>query len=176
MRQIALLRGINVGGHRKLKMEELKAMFRSMGFEEVTTYIQSGNIIFSTELGNTEKLGGLIKDKIQDTFGYEVPVIIRQSSRLQQVLDQYPFHETGGWKGYISFLAARPSDTLIEDLESLSSDIEKFSVGGKELYSLVDKKATEKPLFSNAFVEKKLQTEATTRNLRTIRKLLDLLP
>ncbi|MGK7371429.1 MAG: DUF1697 domain-containing protein, partial [Candidatus Halalkalibacterium sp. M3_1C_030] len=76
-RYIALLRGINVGGHRKIKMDDLKVMLDLAGLENISTYIQSGNVIFDTEINDRAKLSELISEQIKDTFGYDVPVIIR---------------------------------------------------------------------------------------------------
>lgn len=169
---IALLRGINVGGHRKIRMDDLKAMFNAMGFEQVMTYIQSGNVIFDASENKPKVLSKSIEREIDETFGYDVPVIIRSSSELAEVLNRFPFEEHEGWKGYISFLAEEPKTGNRKKLEALSSDIEKFKVGNSELYSLIDKQAREKPLFSNNFVEKQLDMFATTRNLRTVHKIL----
>lgn len=90
---IALLRGINVGGHRSLKMEDLRELFSSMGFDNVTTYIQSGNVIFDASSKDETVLARRIKAQIEDTFGYDVPVIIYSAKRLQKILDEVPFEK-----------------------------------------------------------------------------------
>lgn len=74
---IALLRGINVGGNKIIKMQELKAMFEALKYEHVRTYIQSGNVVFESEGASASGLAGTISQRIQETFGFEVPVIIR---------------------------------------------------------------------------------------------------
>ena len=174
-RYIAFLRGINVGGHRPLKMEELREMFAGLGFNNVSTYIQSGNVIFDAD-GEAEPnfLSTKIKIQIEETFGYDVPVVLRTTSDLENSLSTFPFEDREGWKGYISFLAHEPMEEQAAELESLSSDIEQFEIRGPELYSLVDKQTNKKPNFSNSFVEKKLGVPTTTRNLRTIDKILEL--
>ncbi|MDZ7716460.1 MAG: DUF1697 domain-containing protein [Balneolaceae bacterium] len=171
---IAFLRAINVGGYRKIKMADLRSIFESMGFENVKTYIQSGNVVFDAPVEKEDELSGMITQQIEDSFGHDVPVLIREPETLEKVLKAFPFKEKTGWKGYIGFLAKEPNSIDVNKLESNSSNIEKFRVAGKNLYVYVDKETEEKPNFSNGYIEKELGMHATTRNLRTVRKILDL--
>lgn len=171
---IALLRGINVGGYRKIRMDDLRKMFREMGHDRVSTYIQSGNVVFSASVSEPSKLDSAIRRQIKKTFGHEVPVMIRTPEEIAAGLARFPFKEKEGWKGYISFLGGEPIGTTIKELESLSSEIEKFKAGEQILYSLVNKQTDKKTRFSNSFVEKNLGLSSTTRNLRTVRKILEL--
>lgn len=172
---IAFLRGINVGGHRPLKMEDLRELFGELGFHNASTYIQSGNVIFEAD-GEADPnfLSTKIKVQIKETFGYDVPVVVRTPSDLENSLSSFPFKDREGWKGYISFLAHEPMGEQAAELESLSCDIEEFEIRGLEIYSTVDKQTNKKPKFSNSFVEKKLGVPTTTRNLRTVNKILEL--
>lgn len=171
---IALLRGINVGGHRKIMMDDLKEMFHDLGFKNVTTYIQSGNVIFHASESERNALSHVIKQKIVDRFGHDVPVIIRIPTELERTLKEFPFKEKEGWKGYISFLSEKPVPQQAKELEAISSDIETFDIKNLAVYTLVDKNTKKKPLFSNNFIEKELGIFATSRNLRTVRKILEL--
>lgn len=172
---IAFLRGINVGGHRPLKMEELRELFGGLGFNNVSTHIQSGNVIFDAdEEADLNFLSTKIKVQIKETFGYDIPVVLRTPSDLENTLSSFPYDHREGWKGYISFLAHEPMGEQAAELESMSSDIEQFEIRGLELYSFVDKQTNKKPKFSNSFVEKKLGVPTTTRNLRTVDKILEL--
>jgi len=171
---IALLRGINVGGHRPLKMEKLRQMFTMMGFENVSTHIQSGNVVFDAFPEDQQELANQIKYQIDATFGYDVPVIIRTTDDLKRIFTEFPFEGKEGWKGYISFLSNQPSRDQKKELQAQSSEIEKFSVHEKSVYSFVNKKAEEKPIFSNGFVEKQLGMSVTTRNLCTTQKIVAL--
>ena len=172
---VAFLRGINVGGHRPLKMEDLREMITGLGFKNVATYIQSGNIIFNAdEEADRDFLATKIKLQIEKTFGYDVPVIITVPADLNDALAAFPFDKREGWKGYISLLANKPINEQVRELEAFSSKIEKFEIQDTILFSIVDKQADEKPKFSNSFVEKKLGVPATTRNLRTIHKIIAL--
>ena len=173
-RFIALLRGINVGGHRKIKMDDLKEMLVLANLENISTYIQSGNVIFDAELNDKANLSALISKQIEATFGFDVPVIIRSPEELRKALAGFPFQEKEGWKGYISFVANEPDSETKKQWISSSSDIEKLAVGGNHLFSLVNKQSDEKPQFSNTFVEKTVGVPATTRNLRTVRKIIEM--
>ena len=170
---IAFLRAINVGGYRKIKMDDLRSMFESLSFKNVKTYIQSGNVVFDAAADNVAELSEVIQKQIENSFGHDVPVLIRRPEELKKVLEAFPFKEKEGWKGYIGFLSKEPDSTPIQTLESLSSEIEKFKVAGDNLYAFVDKETDQKPSFSNGFIEKQLGLHATTRNLRTVSKVLE---
>ena len=150
-------------------------MFAGLGFNKVSTYIQSGNITFDADTeAEPNFLSTKIKLRIEETFGYDVPVIIRTPSNLENSLNSFPFDNRKGWKRYISFLSSKPMPKQVEELEKLSSDIEQFKVRETELFSIVDKQTDKKPLFSNSFVEHQLGIPATTRNMRTVNKMLEL--
>ena len=171
---LALLRGINVGGHRPLKMDELRAMFSEMGFDRVSTYIQSGNVIFDSTGEDYVSLANQIAAQINKTFGYELPVIVKNIPSVQEIRSGFPLEQKEGWKCYISFLANKPMVEQAEKLASLSGKVEEFKVLGEVVYSAVDKNSDQKPQFSNAFVERKLGVPATTRNLRTVDKIIEM--
>lgn len=173
-RYIALLRAINVGGYRKIKMAELRQMFHAMGFQNVSTYIQSGNIVFDAADESPSEISERITLQIEDTFGHEVPTLIRSHREMKDAFDCFPFQEGDGWKGYISFLMHEPDEEKAREVVNNPSEIEKFELAGRELHVLVNKKADQKPLFSNSYIEKLLDCIATSRNLRTVSKILDL--
>ena len=172
---IALLRGINVGGHRPLKMDDLRQLFSEMGYKNVSTYIQSGNIVFDAgDETDPAFLSTQIAVQIAETFGYEVPVVIRRPDEIRELLANFPFEEKEGWKGYISFLANKPMNEQAAELVACSNAVEQFKIQGAALFSLVDKQAEATPRFSNSFVEQRLGVPATTRNLRTVGRIVDI--
>lgn len=173
-RYIALLRGINVGGYRKIKMDELRAMFESMQFEHVTTYIQSGNVVFDASPTSAGQLSDKITKQIETIFGYQVPVMIRTFDELNTVLEELPFKEKPGWKLYFSFLAQNVPPDSKQKLAQHASDIEQFRVADRVIYSLVDKTSDRNTNFSNGFIEKLVNMPCTTRNLRTVQKLQEM--
>lgn len=174
IRYIALLRGINVGGHRKIKMADLREIFISAGFTNVTTYIQSGNIIFDSSETNTELLAQTIEQAVENNAGFHSSVLLRTISDLEKLVLENPFEgrQTEGHKLYITFFEAEPPPGKQQELLSYGSEREEFTVRKRELYSLINKGIPGKPIFSNSFIEKHFEMPATTRNWRSVNKIL----
>jgi uncharacterized protein (DUF1697 family) len=171
---IALLRGINVSGHKKIKMPELKAMFETLSFTNVRTYIQSGNVVF--ESNSAEDLESKISAKIQEQFGFEVSVICRTSEEMEQVIARNPFATMVGFepeKLYVTFLQQAPSEEKLEALSALSFGSEKYSVSGQEIYVYCFNGYGNTKL-DNALFERKLKVIASSRNWRTVNKLIEM--
>ncbi|MBW1297491.1 DUF1697 domain-containing protein [Aquimarina litoralis] len=176
---IALLRGINVGGHNKIKMAELKSALLSVGFESVTTYIQSGNIIFKDISEDIDMLEEKMHKTIQDTFGLDVPVLVIRDSLLQEILNNNPFaerlknNEIEDKKMYFMLLCNAPDEAATLELHNLSFDPEEFKITPYVIY-LFAANGYGKTKLHNNFFERKLKCQATTRNLKTLNKLLEL--
>lgn len=173
---IALLRGINVSGQKIIKMEALKKAFESLDYKRVTTYIQSGNVVFGSAAANTSLLRTQIQNTLLKTFGFEVPVSVRTLKEIEEIIKRNPFkkvktHE--GEKLYISFLSGKPTKAAEEDLADVKNDVDEIRLLGYEVYILC-RKGYGNTLFSNTFIEKKLAVSATTRNWDTVQKLLTL--
>lgn len=173
-RYIAFLRAINVGGYRKIKMQDLREMFENMGFGNVQTYIQSGNVLFDTDESDPTALTHSITKKIESEFGHEVPVMIRTPKHLNKLINKNPFHDKheDPFKLYVTFFLGSPSPEKQQDIRDLSSDIEKFDFVDGDLLSLIDKKTDQKVNFSNNYVEKVIGIPGTGRNWRTVNKML----
>ncbi|MGV3640572.1 MAG: DUF1697 domain-containing protein, partial [Adhaeribacter sp.] len=108
---IALLRGINVSGHKPVPMQALKALFEKMDLQQVRTYIQSGNVVFQAAAQDPAGLAGRLEEKIAAQFGFHVPVLVRRAKEIQQVLERNPFLQQAGLetdKLHVTFLAAQP--------------------------------------------------------------------
>lgn len=177
-RYIALLRGINVGGHRKLKMEALRDLFSEMGFEQVRSYIQSGNVVFHHEprLQDTSAHETRVSERIKEKFGYEVPVLIRPDSYLDKIVSENPFTEEmrqEGHKLYLTFLSGIPGKENAKALRDFKAEGESFCLKDKALYLLIDKNRVpvSKQIANNATIEKVLKVRATNRNWNTVLKL-----
>ena len=99
---IALLRGINVGGHKKMLMSDLKLLFESLGFENVTTYIQSGNVVFSS--AKEADLAANISKSIELKYGFIVPVLVKKASELSKIVSKCPFLDKKREKSYFILL------------------------------------------------------------------------
>jgi uncharacterized protein (DUF1697 family) len=161
---IAFLRGINVGAHNRMTMDELRALFKSLNYDDVKTYIQSGNVVFETPETDEEALRDDIHDAIEDAFGYDITVMIRTRTELQDVVTGQPFDvpAENGIKHYVTFLHEEPTDEQVEALLDGKHEAETFEESGREVYSKLDKKALGDGRFTDA--GKILEMEATRRN------------
>ena len=133
---VALLRGINVGGKNRLPMKELAAMFVDLGCDDVRTYIQSGNVLFRTSPTLGEDISSLIGSSIFSRFGYRVPVVTRTAQDLQEIVQANPFLEAGAEtdKLHVVFLAGLPDGAHVESLDPNRSPSDEFAVLGREIY------------------------------------------
>ncbi|HTY12255.1 MAG TPA: DUF1697 domain-containing protein [Bacteroidota bacterium] len=173
---IAMLRGINVSGQKIIKMEDLKKAFEAMHFERVTTYIQSGNVIFDSPAADPGQLQTQIRNKLLKSFGFEIPVVIRTVDELEGVTKRNPFKKVNADKGenlYVSFLSEKPGKAGERELERVKSDVDDLRLSGNEAYILC-RKSYAKTVFSNTLIEKKLGVASTTRNWNSVQKLLSI--
>jgi len=173
---IALLRGINVGGNKVIKMQELKAMFQSLQFDNVRTYIQSGNVVFESGEVSSSRIGEMIEQEIKATFGFDVSVMIRTLEELERTLANNPFNlsnEEDFKRLYVSFLAAEPSADSLEKLRRYEDGPDKLRIVGKELYVLYEISVSKSALFKVS-MDKLLGMPVTARNWNTVNKLAEL--
>jgi uncharacterized protein (DUF1697 family) len=168
--RLALLRGINVGGKNMLPMRDLAAMFEDAGCGNVRTFIQSGNVIFGASASVSKGLAGVIASKIEERFGYNVPVILRTAQQLREVVAHNPFPGAEDIL-HVMFLADRPSPDKIATLDPNRSAPDAFIVHGKEIYLQLPNMVAASKL-TNAWFDSKLDTVSTLRNWRTVTKLL----
>jgi len=173
---LALLRGINVGGKNKLPMNVLVEMFVEAGCNDVRTYIQSGNVIFNASRSVSARVPVRITAQIAERFGFRTPVILRTTEQVRDVTCHNPFLEAGAAPEtlYVMFLADPPSALHVEKLDPDRSPPDAFRVRGQEIYMhLPDGVANSK--LTNAYFDSKLATTGTSRNWRTVTKLLELM-
>lgn len=174
---ISILRGINVSGQKKIKMADLKALYLSLGFDDVSTYIQSGNVIFSCDESNQLKIKEEIELAIKAAYGFEVPVDVRCVEQFNAVLANLPFEDIDlaqdGTKVMVTFLSGEPEQSNIDAIAQYVKAPEKLIVDGQVAY-LHCPNGYGKTKLSNVFLEKKLGVCATTRNLKSVSKLCEL--
>ncbi|MEM7086654.1 MAG: DUF1697 domain-containing protein [Bacteroidota bacterium] len=168
---IALLRGINVSGQKKILMVDLKALFESIGFKEVRTYIQSGNVVFLAE--EASNLADAISSAIFKKYGWDVPVLVRTAAEIKDILSNCPFSEEKKEKSYFTLFQQRPTEENIQEIANLSFPGEEFQITPTCLYYFC---ATGygRVKMRNNLIERKLKVRATTRNYRTLLKLTQL--
>lgn len=173
---VALLRGINVGGKNKLPMKELLGLFVQAGCRDAHAYIQSGNVIFRAEPDVAAPLPGVIAARIAERFGYRVPVLLRTTEQIGDVIRHNPFIAAGAAEEtlHVLFLAERPSAASAESLDPGRSPPDAFIVRGQEIYLHLPNGAGRTKLTNNYF-DTRLVTPSTGRNWRTVTTLLALM-
>ena len=171
---LALLRGINVSGHNMLKMEALKTTLEAIGFENVQTYIQSGNVFVDTNEDNAASVGFKIKQEIFKVFGYEVPIVVIGTADLEACFKNNPFLKEAAVdvkKLYVAFVSKElPSDS-INDLRISQFKPDEASIDASRIYIKYAVGAG-KTRFDQKYIEKKLNVTATIRNWNTVTQLL----
>jgi uncharacterized protein (DUF1697 family) len=171
---IAMLRGINITGHKIIRMENLRASFEALGFRQVKTYVQSGNVVFETE--PDASLAGKIQKKILADNGFNVSVLLKTPQDMARVIRNNPWLKMKGIDDsrlYVTFLSAPAPSTAESALKGLAKGRERFHVGRREIY-LYCPNSYGKSKLSNTAIEKKLGMVATTRNWRSVNALLAL--
>jgi uncharacterized protein (DUF1697 family) len=174
---VAILRGINVGGKRKILMKDLKLLLEDMEFTGVTTYIQSGNVIFSSK--NEHEISTLeeqLQEAILSAFALEVPVIVRTPEELNTAISQNPFSRDENIeieRLHLTFLKEIPGPENLLKIVKYDYSPDKFVMVHNHAFIYCSGKYHESKL-SNKFFESKLKTTATTRNWKTVLKLQEL--
>ncbi|MEF3077769.1 DUF1697 domain-containing protein [Winogradskyella poriferorum] len=170
---IVLLRGINVGGHRKVPMVELRELLTKTGFSDVKTYIQSGNVIFKFAETNAQKIENSIQKSIADHFGFDVSVMVRTRQQLQKIFDDCPFSEDKKINSYFAILSHSPDKDLVQEAYNKTYENEEYEITNDCLY-FYSNKGYGNAKFSLNYFERKLKVNATARNYKTMLKLLSL--
>lgn len=173
---ISILRGINVSGQKKIKMAELREHYAELGFEDVTSYIQSGNVFFNSTIGDIATLGKMIESMIVEKYGFEVPVIIRTADELENVIATNPHTHVPEDKFnvyIVTFLAQEPAAEARVEIPAVGPAGEETVIIGREIYTFYPSGAGRSKMTTNYF-EKKLGVTATARNWKSVRKLFDL--
>ena len=171
---ISILRGINVSGKNKIPMAELKLLYEKAGFKNVTTYIQSGNVVFSAKEETAKELEDKIKQLIFKKWGFAVPVIVRTVEEMQAVVNSNPFLKMKGIdleKLHVTFLADLPAKENIEKIKQYQYKPDEYIIDTREVY-LSCPGGYGSTKLSNTFFESKLKVTATTRNWRTVNELV----
>ena len=172
---VALLRGINVGGRNKLPMKELAAMFEDAGCAKVQTYIQSGNVLFQSEPALAEDIPSLVSSAVFSRFGIQVPIVTRTTSELADIVRSNPFMAAGADpdKLHVVFLAHRPDEASFRSLDPNRSPGDDFAASGRHVY-LHCPNGLARTRLTNSYFDSRLSTTSTTRNWRTTVKLLEM--
>ena len=175
MRYIALLRGINLGGKTMMKMDDLKAEFERLGFGNVRSYINSGNLAFDTAKTTETKLIEKIEDAIEARFGRRVHVMVREQKDIERILKANPFD--GQYESHkqmhVLFLKESMPAEKEEQLHAAALPGDRYSVADREIYCHLTGGVADS-LLTKGFFEKKPAVPYTGRNWRTVEKLAEL--
>jgi uncharacterized protein (DUF1697 family) len=174
---VSLFRGINVGGHHKVRMDELKKMHEALGLKQVLPYIQSGNVVFSSDDADVAHIQSRIKESFEHAFGFRVDVAVRTAAEIEEIIARNPFQtqpdKQTQWQ-VVLFLTAYPDATGQEDLLAAQVEPEELFLSGKELFIYYPNGIGRSKLTAN-WIEKKLKTTGTARNWNTVLQLRQLL-
>jgi uncharacterized protein (DUF1697 family) len=170
---ISMLRGINVGGHKRIKMDQLRKSFEALSFEQVRTYIQSGNVVFKTGKLSPIALSKRIEERILHDFGFSVSVVSRTADDLGEAIRNNPFLKQRAIdqeKLHVTFLSKAPAPLARKRLLGLAALPDQIHCFGKEIYLYLPNGVSESSLMKTPF-DRVLSVVATTRNWKTVNQL-----
>lgn len=173
---VAFHRAINVSGTKIIKMVLLKSLFEALGFKNVATYIQSGNVYFETTKTSDAALSKKIEKHLKTELGFEVETMVRTVEELVDIADKDPYkkiEDNGNAVVYIGFLSEEPAKENKDVLLAFNNEVDECTIIGREVY-LLRYRDRGKEKFDNKLIEKKLKVVCTTRNRKTLYKLLEL--
>src|SRR5229473_2394089 len=173
---ISMLRGVNVGGHNKTKMEALRTLYESLKLRDAQTYVQSGNVIFRTDERDISRLVKRIEDGIERKFGFRPDVILRTAAEMRDVVARNPFAKRRGiepGKLLVSFLASDPGEEGREKIRQMKCDPEEMRIERRELYIYFPNGMGRSKLPWAGMV-KMLKTPGTGRNWNSVTKMLEM--
>jgi uncharacterized protein (DUF1697 family) len=173
---ISMLRGVNVGGHNKIKMEALRALYESLKLKSPQTFVQSGNVIFLSDEKNLLRLSQRIQEAIERKFGFRPAVVLRTSFEMRRVIARNPFASRDGIdpaKLLVTFLASEPAKQVCESLRKFDSRGEELYFHGNELY-IYFRNGMGKSKLSWPGLEKVMNTSFTGRNWNSVTKMLEI--
>ncbi len=177
VRFVALLRGVNVGRHKRMRMAELRDALVAAGLDEVSTYLQSGNVLFSAETDDRSTLESSIEAAVGERFGFDVAVLVRSAEQMQEVVVSNPYAPQAAsdpTRVHAMFLAASPSAEAWSRVDPASVAPDEFSVNDDVVYMHLPNGMGGAQL-PDAIVQAELGVAATTRNWRTVTRLLEML-
>lgn len=174
---LAMLRGINVSGQKLIKMEVLKKQAEGIGMQNVSTYIQSGNIIFETEVTDKLRLSETISAMVLKEYGFQVSVVVKNRNDMEFAIQNNPFlteHPEAIDFLYVTFLSDNANPELVTKIDIKGLHPEAFAVNCDLVY-IYCPKGYGRTKLNNNFFEHKLKVLGTTRNWKTVLKLSELL-
>ncbi len=169
---IALLRGINVGG-RIVKMINLKACFEDMGFQNVTSVLQSGNVLFDSEIDDIAGLRAKIESGVGERFNYPARILVYPLKQIEKIAAAYPFDTSDeGSQHYVVFLEGNTAEELSQEVTNLNDNTEEIKKAKPVIYWRVKKGMTTDSPFAKYLTKAKYKASNTVRNVKTLKKII----
>jgi uncharacterized protein (DUF1697 family) len=173
---IAMLRGVNVGGHNKIKMEELRGLCKTLKLRDACTYVQSGNLIFRTDERDLELLTKRLQNAIERKFGFRPDVVLRTAAEMREVIGRNPFAKRHGIEPnrlLVTFLASEPDAEAREKAARVETAPEELRMDRREVY-IHFPNGMARPKVSWPTIERILKTSGTGRNWNSVTKMLEI--
>jgi uncharacterized protein (DUF1697 family) len=168
-KQIAFLRGINVGNIR-IKMPDLKLTFETLSFQQVKTYLQTGNVVFESNM-TLKEVKPILEKALSETFNYEAFVLLYEFDVLSNIIDKYPFEKQESHHAYIIFI---DNEVIFEELKILAGNSEEpIESGNQVIYWKVVKGESLDTPFSKILAKIKYKKNTTVRNINTLEKMIE---
>jgi uncharacterized protein (DUF1697 family) len=170
---VSLLRGINVGGHKSVKMEKLRSSLEALGFESVKTYIQSGNVVFKAKKTSTTALSKLIEDRVVEDFGFPASVITRGGDELDRIIETNSLVTSAAIdlaKVHVMFLSQAPDGAALKKIAALAIAPEECRCAEREVYFYFPNGVSQSVYFKTP-VDRILAVTTTMRNWKTVNTL-----
>jgi uncharacterized protein (DUF1697 family) len=170
-RHVVLLRGVNLGSRNRIAMPALRSALEEAGFGDVKTYVQSGNVVL-TSRAKAETVQRKIEKVLEESFGLEIPVVVRSSAELAAVVRRNPLRRvaTDPRRYQVTFLSAKLSAEVARELEELAAPEERVAIAGREVYAWHPKTIARSKLWAK-LAGKSLGVTATSRNWATVEAL-----
>jgi uncharacterized protein (DUF1697 family) len=174
-RYVALLRSVNVAGHGRIAMNDLRESFGALGYGDVVTYIQTGNVLFSTSSKSEKAIAGAIEERLAADFGDSPAVLLRTVPELVRIGSASPYAKAGAdpARHHVTFLAEAPTKAALAALALPASGRDDLVVDGREVYVHTPNGYAETK-YTGTFLERRLGVVSTTRNWNTVTKLCEL--
>lgn len=173
---VSMLRGVNLGPHNRIKMDELRALYESLGLRDVQTYVQSGNVVFRTTGRDLAKIARRIEEGIHSSFGFQTDVLVRTTAELRAVVAANPFAARDGIdpsKLLVDFLARELGAEAREKLLAVNIEPEELRIHGRELY-IYFANGMARPKLTSGLIDRTVKMPVTGRNWNTVTKLLEM--
>lgn len=173
---IAMLRGVNVGGHNKIRMEALRALCTKLKLRDACTYVQSGNVIFRTDQRDLASLAKRLQNAIERDFGFRPDIVLRTAAELRDVIARNPFanrRDIEPNKLLVTFLASDPGPEARDKATKIKTEPEELRMERREVY-IYFPNGMARPKMSWPAIERTLQTSGTGRNWNSVTKMLQI--